>query len=238
MGPLSPAYSNTPLPLSGGQNSGRPRSLSRRKSSSQTIQTIGNKRNKGYTQHGYAASTMSGHAGRSNSGLVSAAPGGVSGKDGQWATMDPDEVFRRLNVKEVRKVEDLLRSSAAGKQGELRNMVRSVIPNSPGMTVHPTLSGDHCIDPQREISRSLALDLSDLPAPRFFTATIHHAQAYRRLVCQPKKYLYKRKFSQSHETGRKEQEGSRGASQAQAGRVRGQGYGYVSSTYIRSLSLI
>jgi hypothetical protein len=45
-------------------------------------------------------------------------------KDGQWATMDPDEVFRRLNVKEVKKVEGLLRASAAGKQGELRNMVR------------------------------------------------------------------------------------------------------------------
>jgi len=38
--------------------------------------------------------------------------------------MDPDEVFRRLNVKEVKKVEGILRSSAAGKQGELRSMVR------------------------------------------------------------------------------------------------------------------
>lgn len=70
---------------------------------------------------------MSGPAGRrSNSQLqyLSSGPGGMTGKDGQWATMDPDEVFRRLNVKEVKKVEGLLRASAAGKQGELRNMVR------------------------------------------------------------------------------------------------------------------
>ncbi|KAG7575305.1 hypothetical protein FFLO_00469 [Filobasidium floriforme] len=69
---------------------------------------------------------MSGPAGRrSNSQpqYLSSAPGGMTGKDGQWATMDPDEVFRRLNVKEVKKVEGLLRASAAGKQGELRNMV-------------------------------------------------------------------------------------------------------------------
>lgn len=30
--------------------------------------------------------------------------------DGSWATMDPDEVFRRLNVAEVKKVEAQLRS--------------------------------------------------------------------------------------------------------------------------------
>lgn len=45
------------------------------------------------------------------------------GKD-QWSHMDPDEIFKRLNVQEVRKVENMLRSSASGKQGELRNMVR------------------------------------------------------------------------------------------------------------------
>ncbi|KAI5451411.1 hypothetical protein NCC49_001717 [Naganishia albida] len=43
--------------------------------------------------------------------------------DGSWATMDPDEVFRRLNVAEVKKVEAQLRASAGGKQAELRAMV-------------------------------------------------------------------------------------------------------------------
>ena len=129
LSPLSPAHSISPLPLSDGQKLTRPGGPSRRKSSGQTIQTIGNKRNKSYSsQHQHAASTMSGPAGRrSNPQSSFGPPTGVTGKDGQWATMDPDEVFRRLNVKEVRKVESLLRASAAGKQGELRNMVRSVL---------------------------------------------------------------------------------------------------------------
>jgi hypothetical protein len=125
LSPLSPVNSISPLPLNGGQGLTRPGGPSRRKSSGQTIHTLGNKRNKAYSQHYHAASTMSGPAGRrNNSQLLSSVPGSVVGKDGQWATMDPDEVFRRLNVKEVRKVEGLLRASAAGKQGELRNMVR------------------------------------------------------------------------------------------------------------------
>lgn len=34
----------------------------------------------------------------------------ASAKDGNWAIMDPDEVFRRLHVAEVKKVEKQLRS--------------------------------------------------------------------------------------------------------------------------------
>ena len=96
--------------------------MNRRKSSSQTIQTLGKSK-----QH-YIGSpgSVAGPAGRRKSShyQLPENANGVLGKDGQWATMDPDEVFRRLNVKEVKKVEGILRSSAAGKQGELRSMVR------------------------------------------------------------------------------------------------------------------
>ncbi|KAJ9121715.1 hypothetical protein QFC22_002335 [Naganishia vaughanmartiniae] len=47
----------------------------------------------------------------------------ASAKDGNWAMMDPDEVFRRLHVAEVKKVENQLRTTADGKQAELRTMV-------------------------------------------------------------------------------------------------------------------
>ncbi|KAJ9102517.1 hypothetical protein QFC21_002917 [Naganishia friedmannii] len=47
----------------------------------------------------------------------------ASAKDGNWAMMDPDEVFRRLHVAEVKKVESQLRTTADGKQAELRTMV-------------------------------------------------------------------------------------------------------------------
>ncbi|KAJ9096589.1 hypothetical protein QFC19_007121 [Naganishia cerealis] len=44
-------------------------------------------------------------------------------QNGNWATMDPDEVFKRLHVAEVKKVESQLKATADGKQAELRTMV-------------------------------------------------------------------------------------------------------------------
>lgn len=52
------------------------------------------------------------------------------GGDNDWAHMDPDQVFRRLNVKEIKKVEQMLRAQAQSKQEELRSMVRWVDPTS------------------------------------------------------------------------------------------------------------
>lgn len=43
--------------------------------------------------------------------------------DRDWGNIEPDEVFRRLPVGEVRKVEAKMRAEALGKQAELRSMV-------------------------------------------------------------------------------------------------------------------
>ena len=43
--------------------------------------------------------------------------------DKDWAGMEPDEVFRRLPVLEVKKVEAKMRGDAMNKQSELRSMV-------------------------------------------------------------------------------------------------------------------
>ncbi|ORX35220.1 hypothetical protein BD324DRAFT_82122 [Kockovaella imperatae] len=43
--------------------------------------------------------------------------------ENDWAAMDPDEVFRRLGVADVRRVEATMRADAANKQSELRSMV-------------------------------------------------------------------------------------------------------------------
>ncbi|WVQ74709.1 hypothetical protein IAR50_004313 [Cryptococcus sp. DSM 104548] len=48
-------------------------------------------------------------------------PNAVDGED--WAEVEPDEVFRRLPVGEVKKIEGRMRSEALGKQSELRSMV-------------------------------------------------------------------------------------------------------------------
>lgn len=40
-----------------------------------------------------------------------------------WGNVEPDDVFRRLPVGEVRKVEARMRTEALGKQAELRSMV-------------------------------------------------------------------------------------------------------------------
>jgi len=42
-----------------------------------------------------------------------------------WAEVEPDEVFRRLPVQEVRRVEQKMRTDALNKQSELRSMVGS-----------------------------------------------------------------------------------------------------------------
>lgn len=43
--------------------------------------------------------------------------------DRDWAGMEPDEVFRRLPVHEVKRVEAKMRTDALNKQSELRSMV-------------------------------------------------------------------------------------------------------------------
>ncbi|ODO04509.1 hypothetical protein I350_05113 [Cryptococcus amylolentus CBS 6273] len=51
-------------------------------------------------------------------------PGSGGGADGEdWAEVEPDEVFRRLPVGEVKRIEAKMRSEALGKQSELRSMV-------------------------------------------------------------------------------------------------------------------
>lgn len=84
---------------------------------------------------------------RKSSGPAVGAPsvqhrGKIKSKAGEWAYADPDEIFRRLDVREVQKVEAKLRcvslrfpsqsgrlmrtisrSSASNKQSELRSMV-------------------------------------------------------------------------------------------------------------------
>lgn len=44
-------------------------------------------------------------------------------KEGDWVTMEPDEVFRSLPVNEVKRVESKMRTDALNKQSELRSMV-------------------------------------------------------------------------------------------------------------------
>jgi hypothetical protein len=124
MSPLSPS---NPLASASQELLQRP-GPSRRRSSNQTLHTVnnhlnGHARNKSRAFSNYAASIASDRTGR-RSGVQHRSSGHVGGKDGHWASMDPDDVFRQLNVKEVKKVEDILRTSAAGKQGELRTMVR------------------------------------------------------------------------------------------------------------------
>jgi hypothetical protein len=40
-----------------------------------------------------------------------------------WAGVEPDEVFRRLPVSEIKRVEQKMRTEALNKQSELRSMV-------------------------------------------------------------------------------------------------------------------
>lgn len=49
--------------------------------------------------------------------------GGVPEGETDWSGLEPDEVFRRLPVGEVKKVEAKMRSEALNKQSELRSMV-------------------------------------------------------------------------------------------------------------------
>ena len=57
------------------------------------------------------------------------ANGGPSEKlsEEDWAELDADEVFRRLGVTEVKKVEAQMRTDASNKQTELRSMVGCAI---------------------------------------------------------------------------------------------------------------
>lgn len=121
--PLSSRDNISPL-ASGSRSAVRPGSMNRRKSSGQTVQTLGRSKQHYIGSPGSITGPLSRR--KSSHYQLPGNTNGAVGKDGQWATMDPDEVFRRLNVKEVKKVEGILRSSAAGKQGELRSMVRYV----------------------------------------------------------------------------------------------------------------
>ncbi|KAK8861647.1 hypothetical protein IAR55_002470 [Kwoniella newhampshirensis] len=60
--------------------------------------------------------------GNRNEGSVAEAGGGGGSKE-EWARLEPDEVFRRLPVNEVKRVESKMRSEALNKQSELRAMV-------------------------------------------------------------------------------------------------------------------
>lgn len=48
---------------------------------------------------------------------------GVMKEEVDWAEVEPDEVFRRLPVAEVKRVEQKMRTDALNKQSELRSMV-------------------------------------------------------------------------------------------------------------------
>jgi hypothetical protein len=51
---------------------------------------------------------------------------GVVREEVDWAEVEPDEVFRRLPVAEVKRVEQKMRTDALNKQSELRSMVGCV----------------------------------------------------------------------------------------------------------------
>lgn len=48
---------------------------------------------------------------------------GKEAEEADWASVDPDDVFRRLPVYEVKRVEAKMRAEALNKQSELRSMV-------------------------------------------------------------------------------------------------------------------
>jgi hypothetical protein len=76
------------------------------------------------TQTGTATSTPR----RNMKGLTDSTTGQrTTPQQGDWANMEADEVFRRLGVSEVRKVESKMRAEALGKQSELRSMVGCVL---------------------------------------------------------------------------------------------------------------
>ncbi|WVQ93491.1 hypothetical protein IAU59_000565 [Kwoniella sp. CBS 9459] len=81
----------------------------------------------------------------------------VTGGREEWADLDPDEVFRRLPVNEVKKVEARMRSDALNKQSELRSMVgtryRDLLTSATQITsLHS--SSLRLSDSLREIARS------------------------------------------------------------------------------------
>ncbi|WVF65857.1 hypothetical protein IAT40_000594 [Kwoniella sp. CBS 6097] len=81
---------------------------------------------------------------------------GTGGKE-DWADLEPDEVFRRLPVNEVKKVEARMRSDALNKQSELRSMVgtryRDLLTSATQITsLHS--SSLRLSDSLREIARS------------------------------------------------------------------------------------
>ena len=56
-------------------------------------------------------------------GVGTATPGKKGELQVDWADIEPDEIFRRLPVQEVKKVEAKMRTDALNKQSELRSMV-------------------------------------------------------------------------------------------------------------------
>ncbi|OCF31631.1 hypothetical protein I317_06120 [Kwoniella heveanensis CBS 569] len=81
---------------------------------------------------------------------------GTGGKE-DWADLEPDEVFRRLPVNEVKRVEARMRSDALNKQSELRSMVgtryRDLLTSATQITsLHS--SSLRLSDSLREIARS------------------------------------------------------------------------------------
>ncbi|WWD16437.1 hypothetical protein CI109_100863 [Kwoniella shandongensis] len=73
---------------------------------------------------GTSTGTITGGAGRrSRRDRDVGSIGGPGGSQEDWASLEPDEVFKRLPVHEVKRVEAKMRSEALNKQSELRAMV-------------------------------------------------------------------------------------------------------------------
>lgn len=75
-------------------------------------------------QSGFSSRNMSGTSTPSNRRAKQKLGASIGDRD--WAGMEPDEVFRRLPVGEVKKVEAKMRGDAMNKQSELRSMVGCV----------------------------------------------------------------------------------------------------------------
>ena len=126
--PLSPTRASEPSArrLQRGSSSKAPFSPSKpstyRRTSGQTVTT--SRKPSQTTTSGTSTPQWNRRGGRSSIGVngkVSSIEEEVGGRD--WARMDADEVFRKLPVNEVKRVELKMRTEAFNKQSDLRSMV-------------------------------------------------------------------------------------------------------------------
>jgi len=114
-----------------------------------------------------------------------------------WSSLDADEVFRRLPVGEVKRVEAKMRNDALNKQSELRSMVGSVKLLSSKASAQ-TVNGT---DLQHPVSRSADVCNADNSPPRvLFTALFVATERYSRLLVAAGDWCVRR--SKRHERGR------------------------------------